>query len=116
MSRSASLVTATVVALSLSSLFSASALAACADADQCTAAVCRQRQARVHPTCDVSRSCAAINANNKPELRRRLTINQNCLAARQNVGLCFSVPDQGHIDAINAVQAVIQVCQDKIDQ
>lgn len=113
---SRSLITATVVALSFSSLFSASALAACADADQCTPAVCRQRQAPVHGICDVPRSCAGINANNKPELRRRLTINQRCLAARQNVGLCFSVVDQGHTDAINGVQAVIDVCQDKIDQ
>ncbi len=116
MSRSASILTAAIVALSLSPLLSAAAYAQCANADVCTAALCRQRQARVHPTCDVQRSCAAINANNKVELRRRLTINQNCLAARQNVSECFSNSDPGHDQAMIAVQNAIDACQSKIDQ
>jgi len=70
----------------------------------------------VHPTCDVQRSCAAISAANKVELRRRLTINQRCLAARTNVSQCFSNSDPGHDQAMIAVQNAIDACQAKIDQ
>ena len=116
MSRTTSIVTAAIVAVSLSTLLSLPAQAQCSNADQCTPDVCRQRQSRVHPTCDQPRSCANISANNKPELRRRLTINQQCLAARMNVAQCFSNSDPGHDQAIIAVQNAIDACQDKIDQ
>lgn len=116
MSRTASIVTAAILAVSLSTLPSLPVQAQCANADQCTPDVCRQRQSRVHPTCDVQRSCANVNVNNKPELRRRLTINQNCLAARTNVAQCFSNSDPGHDQAIIQVQNAIDLCQNKLDQ
>ncbi len=118
MSRLAPIFTAAIIAASLSSLLSAPALAVCADADLCTVDVCEERQSHVHTntSCDAPRTCANTSANNKAELRRRLTINQRCLAARQSVSQCFSVPDQNHINQITAVEDVIQVCEDKIAQ
>src|SRR6478609_3420035 len=73
----------------------------CQSADQCTPQVCSQRQSRVHPTCDVQRSCSG-NVS-QAEAQRRLTINQNCLAAREAVAACYSVQDSGHQQQIENV-------------
>lgn len=95
-------------------VMSGSAYAQCAAADRCTPAVCSQRQSIVHPTCDQQRSCTNISASNQAELKRRLQINQDCLAARMNVSACFSQSDPGHDEAIQSVKNAIATCQSKI--
>jgi hypothetical protein len=88
--------------------------AACSDADNCSTEECNKRQAKVHPTCDQPRSCSNISASRKSELKKRLGINQACLAARMDVAACFSTTDSGHQDAIDDVKKAIKKCQDKI--
>jgi len=48
------------------------------------------------------------------EAQRRLTINQNCLAAREAVAACYSVQDSGHQQQIENVERAIEVCEGKI--
>ena len=103
-------------AISFTALLPNIAIAQCAVADQCSPATCRLRHNAVHPTCDQSRSCANIPANNKVELRRRLAINEQCLRARLDVSACFSDSDPGHDEAIQSVENAIARCQIKINQ
>lgn len=103
-------------------LAAAPAFAQCADAsklklDVCSVAECQNRQSKVHVTCDVpgGRTCDPSGpALAKPELQRRLTINQNCKAVRVAVSQCYKTPDSGHIQAIDDAQRAIQKCEDKI--
>lgn len=117
MSRVSALLTIVLLAgtISLSVLSPDIALAQCALANRCRPNVCSDLQRRVHPTCDQPRSCTPIHENNKPELRRRLAINQRCLNAREAVARCFSNPDPGHQEAIQSVENAIVTCETKID-
>lgn len=94
--------------------------AQCADASQlkletCSVAECQMRQSKVHSTCDVSggRTCNQGNLA-KPELQRRLAINQNCKAVRQAVANCYKVSDAGHLQAISDAQRSIDECNRRI--
>jgi hypothetical protein len=84
----------------------------CQTADLCSAEVCRERQNRVHPTCDVQRSCSGNVTS--AEAQRRLTINQNCLAVREAVAECYSEQDSGHRQQIESVERAIETCEGKI--
>jgi hypothetical protein len=101
--------------ISLSVLSPDIALAQCSQADLCSSSTCSALQHNVHPACDQPRSCANVNVNNKQELVRRLLINQQCLAARQDVALCFSNPDPGHEQAIKSVENAIVTCRVKLN-
>ena len=120
MSRTQTLLTKAVLIAGIISLSlvlqSDVALAQCAHADQCSPQDCTLRQASVHPTCDQPRSCTTINVDNKVELFRRLTINQQCLTARLDVSQCFSNSDPGHDVAIQSVRNAIATCQTKFYQ
>lgn len=114
--RRLSTITALVIgAVSLSITLPNIAFAQCSVADRCSEGVCNALQRTVHPACDRPRSCVNINAGNKVELARRLVINQECLAARQDVALCFSAPDPGHQQAIQSVENAIVTCEVKLN-
>ena len=107
-------VLAALVAASV--LLPAAAAAQCSAADRCSASQCQSRQSQVHAACDTPRSCSAIPPGNKVELRRRLAINQNCLAVRASVNECFSQTDRGHAQQLSDVRNAIARCEEKIRQ
>jgi hypothetical protein len=102
-------------------LLAAPVHAQCTDASKlktnCSVSECQTRQSKVHPTCDVpgGRTCNQSGLA-KPELMRRLTINQNCKAVRQAVADCYKTPDSGHQQAISDAQRAIDECNRRIGQ
>jgi hypothetical protein len=84
------------------------------DLDLCSVQECRHRQAHVHPTCDVRRSCVGVLPSQRATLLEYKNRNENCAAARQYVTECFGGADPGHQEAIDSALRAANTCAAKL--
>ncbi|HXW60869.1 MAG TPA: hypothetical protein VEK06_04960 [Myxococcota bacterium] len=80
--------------------------------DVCSVKECQLRHSKVHPTCDVPRTCDPKKARglSKNELQRRLDLNSNCKMVRQAVAECFKEAHGTHEEEIKKAQVGINEC------
>lgn len=80
--------------------------------DACSVRECKTRQALVHKTCDVPRTCKY--GGRQADLKVFKDRNLACLQVRKAVGECYKTPDKGHNDQIEKAQASLEECEARI--
>lgn len=78
----------------------------------CSAFECKKRQALVHKTCDVPRTCKF--GGTQADLKVFRDRNLACVRVRKAVGQCYKMPDKHHDEQIETAQNLLEGCRSQI--